>query len=40
MNWDKIFANDPTDKGLISKYTERSYDSKTKIKKFKNGKNA
>ena len=25
MDWEKIFANDETDKGLISKYTNSSY---------------
>ena len=30
--WEKIFANDVTNKGLISKYTNRSYNSITKDK--------
>ena len=29
-DWEKIFANDATDKGLISKYTNSSYNSITK----------
>ena len=37
--WDKIFANDATDKGLIFKYTNNSYNStaatKITIKKKK-----
>jgi len=30
--WEKIFANDATDKGLISKYTNSSYNSTTATK--------
>ena len=30
MEWEKIFANDVTDKGLLSKYTSISYNSRTK----------
>ena len=30
MDWEKIFANDATNKGLISKITNSSYNSITK----------
>ena len=29
IEWEKIFANDATNKGLISKYTDSSYNSTT-----------
>ena len=31
LNWEKIFMNDATNKGLIPKYTNSSYNSTTKI---------
>ena len=41
IEWEKIFANDMTDKGLISKYIIRSYNSmlnkKPKKSALKNG---
>ena len=35
MNWEKIFANNATNMGLISKYTNSSYSSISKKKKQK-----
>ena len=35
MNWEKIFANDPTDKGLISKIYKKLIRFKNKKKKKK-----
>ena len=36
MDWDKIFANDATNKGQFTKHTNSSYNSKTKPPQTKN----